>query len=81
MFQLKDTQTLTSFKRDTAKYVKWLKETSRPLALTVKGETKIVVQDAEAYMALLERYKRAEVIEAIRMNIANTKRGEGKHEV
>jgi len=50
-----DTQSLSTFKRDTAKIVRQLKKTGQPMVLTVNGKAELVVQDAASYQKLLER--------------------------
>jgi len=49
-----ETETLTSFKRDTARVLDRLKRTGNPVVLTVNGKAEVVVQDAAAYRQLLE---------------------------
>ena len=78
MISLKDIQSLTDFKRNTAEYMKKIKKSRRPLVLTVNGKAEIVVQDAEAYQAMLERIERAEAVAAIRKGIDEFERGEGR---
>lgn len=78
MISLKDIQSLTDFKRNTAEYVKKIKKSKNPLVLTVNGKAEIVVQDAEAYQAMLERIERAEVVAAIRKGMDEFERGEGR---
>jgi prevent-host-death family protein len=78
MISLKDIQSLTDFKRNTAKYVKKIKKSKNPLVLTVNGKAEIVVQDAEAYQAMLERIERVEAVEAIRKGMESFERGEGR---
>ena len=58
--------TLTNFKRDTARFLKRLQETKGPLVLTVYGKAELVVQDAASYQALLERVERLETIAAVK---------------
>ncbi len=78
MIRLNDIQSLTDFKRNTAEYMKKIKKSRRPLVLTVNGKAEIVVQDAEAYQAMLERIERAEAVAAIRKGIDEFERGEGR---
>lgn len=73
-----DIHSLTDFKRSTADFLARIKETGRPLVLTVNGKAGVVVQDAEAYQKLLDRLDRAEAIEAIRKGLESMKRGEGR---
>ena len=76
MISLKDIESLTAFKRHTAQYVKKIKKTGSPLVLTVNGKAEIVVQDAAAYQALLERIERAEAVAAIRKGMDEFEREE-----
>jgi len=78
MISLDDIQSLTDFKRNTAKYLKKMKKTKGPVVLTVNGRAKLVVQDASAYQKLLERIERAETVAALRKGMAEFERGEGR---
>lgn len=54
----RDIQSLSIFKRDTAKYIKQMKKTGQPVVLTVNGKAVLVVQDADSFQrdfAILER--------------------------
>jgi prevent-host-death family protein len=75
MFGLKDIESLTAFKRNTAEYVKKIKESGTPLVLTVNGKAEIVVQDAESYQRMLEVLDRAENIKAVREGLDSVRRG------
>ena len=59
----KDIKSLSHFKRNTAEIMAHLEETGHPVVLTVNGEAKVVVQDAEAYQRLQELAEKAEMIE------------------
>jgi len=52
-----------------------MKESRRPLVLTVNGKAELVVQDAESYQQILERLERFEAVEAIRAGIAAAEKG------
>jgi prevent-host-death family protein len=73
-----DTQSLSTFKRDTAKIVRQLKKTGQPMVLTVNGKAELVVQDAASYQKLLEAKDRMEAIEGIRRGLESMKRNGGK---
>lgn len=73
MISLKDTESLTAFKRNTSEYVKRIKKSGAPLALSVNGKVEIVVQDVESYQRMLERLDRAETIEAIREGLESVR--------
>jgi prevent-host-death family protein len=78
MISLDDIQSLTDFKRNTAKYLKKMKKTKRPVVLTVNGRAELVVQDARAYQEMLERIERAETVAALRQGIEEFETGEGR---
>lgn len=70
-----DIHPLTDFKRDTTGFVSKMKESRRPLVLTVNGKAELVVQDAESYQQILERLEHFETVEAIRAGIAAAEAG------
>jgi prevent-host-death family protein len=74
----RDIQSLSTFKRDTAKIVRQLKKTGQPVVLTVNGKAELVVQDAASYQKLLEAQDRIEAIEGIRRGLDSMKRNAGK---
>ena len=78
MINLDDIQSLTDFKRNTAKYLRKMKKSKGPVVLTVNGRAEIVVQDAKAYQDMLERVERAETVAALKQGIDESKRGEGR---
>ena len=73
-----DIQSLTDFKRNTAEFIEQLAATGRPLALTVNGQAKVVVQDAAAYQKLLERAEQLELIEGLRASLESMRQGKGR---
>jgi prevent-host-death family protein len=73
----RDIQSLSTFKRDTAKIVRQLKKTGQPVVLTVNGKAELVVQDAESYQKLLETQDRMEAIEGIKRGFESMKRKRG----
>jgi len=74
----RDIQSLSMFKRDTAKLVRQMKRTKEPVILTVNGKASLVVQDAESYQKLLEAKDRLETIEGIKRGLDSMKRKAGK---
>ena len=74
----RDIQSLSTFKRETAKVVRQLKKTGQPVVLTVNGKAELVVQDAESYQKLLETKDRMEAIEGIKRGLESVKRSTGK---
>lgn len=76
MFDIeKDIQAMTTFRRNPSKFMKHLKETKRPLVLTVNGKAEAVVQDAEAYQRLLDIAAQADAREGMRQGLDDVKKG------
>ena len=76
MFDIKkDTQAMTTFRRNPGEFMKRLKKTKRPLILTVNGKAEAVVQDAEAYQRLLDIAAQADPVEGIRQGLEDVKKG------
>src|SRR3984957_16442837 len=71
----KDIQSLTTFRRKSAQFLKQLKKSKRPVVLTVNGKAEAVVQDAQAYQRLLDIAARADVYEAIRQGLDDIAHG------
>ena len=76
MFDLaNDIRSLSDFKRNTADLLDRLRKTGHPLVLTINGKAELVVQDAEAYQALLDR---VEAIEGIQRGLNDVNAGRVK---
>lgn len=73
-----DVHPLTDFKRHTADFLAQLKQTGRPVVLTINGKAELVVQDAESYQKLLDLAERLETIQAVKEGLASIGRGEGR---
>ena len=73
----KDIRSLSDFKRNTTEFVREMKESGKPVVLTVNGRSELVVQDATSYQELLELVDRLEAIEGIKRGLADADRGEG----
>ena len=76
MIDLRDIHTLTEFQRNAKKYARKMNQTGRPLVLTVNGKPGLVVQDAEAYQAMIERIEHLNLLEDLRQ--ASMEHVEGK---
>ena len=74
----KDIHSLTTFRRESAVFLKQLKKHKRPILLIVKGKAAAVKQDAEGYQPLLDIAARADVLEGVRQGLEEAKRGEGR---
>jgi prevent-host-death family protein len=79
MINLKEEiNSLSNFKRNTSEFIEQLKETGKPIILTINGKAELVVQDAESYQKLLEISEKLETIEALKPAIAEMKEGKGE---
>jgi prevent-host-death family protein len=70
----KDIQSLTTFRRRSGDFLKALKQSKRPVVLTVNGKAAAVVQDAAAYQRLLDVAARADADEGIRQGLTDLKK-------
>jgi len=71
---IQDIQSLTTFRRRSADFLKHLRKSKRPVILTVKGKAAAVVQDAEAYQRLLDIAAAADVREGIRQGLDDVRK-------
>ena len=70
-----DIQSLTTFRRSSAQFIKHLKKSKRPIVLTVNGKAAAVVQDPLAYQRLLDIAARADANEGIRQGLEDARNG------
>jgi len=63
---VKDIQPVTTFRNHSVEFLNHIRETGRPLILTVNGRAAAVLQDAEAYQRLLDIAASANAGEGIR---------------
>ncbi|HLL83828.1 MAG TPA: type II toxin-antitoxin system Phd/YefM family antitoxin [Longimicrobium sp.] len=78
MIDLNDIYSLSDFQRKTREHIERLKQTGKTTVLTVNGKAELVVQDASAYQALLDRVDEAEAIVGIQRGLDSMDRGEGE---
>jgi prevent-host-death family protein len=74
----RDIHPLTDFKRRTPEFLRQLKQSGKPLVLTLNGKAEIVVQDAKSYQRLLDLAERLETIEAVKEGLVSIDKGEGR---
>ena len=70
-----DIQSLSVFKRDTAKCMRRMKKSKRPMVLTVNGKPALVVHDAASYENFARERDRYEAIEGIRRGLEDVEAG------
>jgi prevent-host-death family protein len=71
----KDIQPMTTFRNHSAEIMQHLKDTGRPVILTVNGKAAAVVQDAAAYQRLLDLAAEASAAEGIRQGLEDLRHG------
>lgn len=71
----KDIQPMTTFRNRSAEVLRHLRETGRPVVLTVNGKAAAVVQDAEAYQRLVDLAAEASAAEGIRQGLEDLQHG------
>ena len=54
MLDTRNIYPLSDFQRNAKDFILQLKESQKPIVLTVNGKAALVIQDAEAYQALLD---------------------------
>jgi prevent-host-death family protein len=69
-----DIQPLTAFRNNSVGFMQQLKQTQRPIVLTVNGKPEAVVQDAAAYQRLLDLAALADESEGIRQGLEDVRR-------
>jgi prevent-host-death family protein len=72
-----DIKPLSDFKRNSVDLISQLKQTGRPVVLTINGKAEVVVQDARSYQHLLDMIEQAEAVTGVRKGLAAMQRGEG----
>lgn len=65
----RDIQSLSVFKRDTAKFRRQLKKTKQPIVLTVNGKADMVVIDADSYDEYLREKDHMDMIASVNRGI------------
>ena len=71
----RDIQSLSVFKRDTAKFLKQMKKTGQPLVLTVNGKAAAVVLDPASYEQYLREKDWQDTMAALRQAREDIKAG------
>jgi prevent-host-death family protein len=66
---IRDIHSLSNFKRNTSEFLQQMKQTGKPVVLTVNGKAELVVQDAESYQKLLELLEQLETIAGVKKGL------------
>ena len=74
----RDIQSLSVFKRDTAKFRRQLKRTRQPIVLTVNGKADMVLIDADSYDEYLRDKDQIDMIASVNRGIDDMRSGRTK---
>ncbi len=75
MIRTSSIDSLTNFQKNAKSFTTRLEESKEPLVLTVNGKAKLVVQDAEAYQAMLDELEQSRFVEAVRQGLKESHQG------
>lgn len=70
-----DTVTLDDLQRRSADILSQLRQTGRPITLTIDGGPALVVQDASSYRKLVDLAEEAAAVEGIRRGLEDVRAG------
>ena len=70
--QHQDMNTLAEFTANPGTFLERLKQNGQPVLLTVEGKPELIVQDADSYLAMMDRL---ETIAAVREGLEDMKHG------
>lgn len=77
MIRATSIESLTNFQKNAKAFAGKLEASKEPLVLTVNGKAKLVIQDAEAYQAMLDELERTRFVEAVRQGLKEVEEGQG----
>jgi PHD/YefM family antitoxin component YafN of YafNO toxin-antitoxin module len=73
-----DSTSLTTFKKNTHELTEQMKETGRPLVLTINGQAELVVQDLATYERMTTAVQRAERLARARRSVDELRHSGGR---
>lgn len=71
----RDIQSLSVFKRDSAKFLKQMKKTGEPILLTVNGKAAAVICDPDRFEEFAKEKDRRDMIASVKRGIEDMKAG------
>src|SRR5712692_2636767 len=72
---IRDIESMPNFRRKPAEFLQHIRETKRPLILTVNGKAAAVLQDAQEYQRLLDMAAQADAGEGVRQGLEDLEKG------
>jgi prevent-host-death family protein len=73
----REVYSLSEFQRNAKKMIAHVKETRRPMLLTVNGSAEVVVVDAAEYQEFLDHREHVEFVESIKRSLSEVKESGG----
>jgi len=71
-----DIHSLTDFTRNARAYIRQIKDSKSPMALTVNGDAQVIVQDAESFQQMVDELEHSRFIVAVRESEAAATNGQ-----
>jgi PHD/YefM family antitoxin component YafN of YafNO toxin-antitoxin module len=68
-------ESLSNFAADPSRYLRTMRESGKPLVLTLEGQEPLVVLDASSYQRLVETVDRLETIAAVKEGLRDVDAG------
>lgn len=78
MVRATDIHSMTEFQRNVKAFLGMLKKSKQPVVLTVNGKAEVVVQDAEAYQAMIDELESARFASAVHEGLKASREGKVK---
>jgi prevent-host-death family protein len=72
---IRDIESLSTFKRQTARLVRQMKKTGEPVVLTINGKAELVVQDAASYQQMASLAGKIASLETLRRSLEDADAG------
>ncbi len=69
------TISLSTFKRRSGEYIRQMKQSKKPIVLTLDGKPKLIIQDAKSFQPLLDAYEKARLFDAIQYGVRELQKG------
>jgi len=76
MIRATDIHSVTDFTRNAKSYIRQIRESKNPMALTVNGDAQVVVQDAEAFQQMVDELELSRFLAAMRESEAAVREGQ-----
>ena len=76
MIRATDIHSLTDFTRNAKAYIRHIRESKSPMALTINGDAQVVVQDAESFQKMVDELEHRRFIAAMRESESAVRSGQ-----